>query len=104
MTINKNKSGIMPLSKRKISYKEDSFNGYPVVYHYKYLGTTIDQTLKIGQHIKAAKMKATYITNQLYPIRKLDDLKLNKNLFMVFVEPSFRLLYGAWNSLDKKDK
>ena len=71
---------------------------------FKYLGTTITQTLGIHPHIKSINSKASFIMLKLLPLRRFDDFKLNRNLFQIFIEPSFRLLAGIYGEISQREK
>jgi hypothetical protein len=47
--------------------------------------------LNVNKHLKEINKRIGFITMKLYPIRNIDDLKLNINLFKVFIMPLYRL-------------
>jgi hypothetical protein len=90
MVINKRKSGILNLNSRvPLTGERD---GYPLVKSYKYLGTNLNNKLSIETHIKEAERKICFLNLKLRPILLRGHLKLNVNLFKVFVLPQYRLM------------
>ena len=59
MKINRKKSGIMFIKKRKDSQYQlrQEINGYPIVKIYKYLGIWFDERLTFDHHIAVIKEK-----------------------------------------------
>lgn len=105
MKINKNKSGIMFLSKRRLSnYPSGEFEGYPFVKCYRYLGTELSYDMKIDGHLNYILKKSSYVMAKLKMIRIRNNLKLNINLFKVFISPLFRLLGDLYAGLKEFDR
>jgi hypothetical protein len=99
MQINKNKSGILTF------FRESPLGihkGYPQVQQYKYLGMWVDSNLDLTHHLKSINTKFGYINNRLYPIRAKKSLKLNRNLFLTFITPLYRLAFTLTNTKQAK--
>jgi hypothetical protein len=78
--------------------------GYPVVECYKYLGMLVNGDLDIKDHLKNINQKANFISFKLYGLRKLDDIKLNRNMFKTFIMPSYRLAFTLYARLSTAHK
>jgi hypothetical protein len=99
MAVNKTKSGILAIDGSGLREGED-IDGYPVVGSYKYLGLLVNGRLDLRSHLAQINRKAGFIAHRLYGLRTLDNLRLNINLFTIFVMPHYRLaltLY-TWQS------
>jgi hypothetical protein len=109
MTINKEKSGIIRLHKKKpTKYKEvgETEGGYPIVESYTYLDTILDYLGRADLQINKIKVKVERTKACLYPLLKRRDLRLNLNLFKVFIEPLYRMscsLYATMCETRKKE-
>ena len=91
MRINKKKSAVMILNPSS-DQPPASINDYPVKLQYKYLGTQITQELSLLPHLKEISKKANFITFKLRSVLGRGHMRLNCNLFKVFVLPNFRLM------------
>ena len=93
MKINKSKSGILefiPRRKKLTHFKiGENFMGYPIVNHYKYLGTHLNQKLNLGIHLQYINKKSNFIRSKLIPILYNSSLDLRKNLWQIFIVPLF---------------
>jgi len=58
--------------------------------------------MKPYKHLEATEQKCNFIMTKLFAIRKLKNLKLNSNLFKIFILPNFRLLAGGYEGYNKK--
>lgn len=67
-----------------------------IVTEYKYLGLLMNSKLSIKSHLKYINKKISFITYKLYGLRLLDNLKLNINLFKVFLMPLYRLAFATY--------
>ena len=63
-----------------------------MVPQYKYLGTVISAELSLLPHLREIARKVNFITFQLRAVLNRGHLRLNTNLFRLFVLPSYRLL------------
>lgn len=59
----------------------------------------LNTRLDLKEHQKLINKKAAFICSRLYGLRKRDDLRLNVNLFKVFILPSYRL---AWTLFSRQ--
>lgn len=90
MEVNHTKSGILSIDGDEFG-TDGTMLGYPIVKSYKYLGMIINGKLDLKDHLKQINRKAGHICNKLYGLRRLDNLKLNTNLFNIFIAPHYRL-------------
>ena len=91
MRINKKKSAVMILNPSTDTLSP-AINEYPVALQYKYLGTYLTQELSLLPHLKEVSKKVNFITFKLRSVLGRGHMRLNCNLFKVFVLPNFRLL------------
>lgn len=103
MVVNKAKCGVLPITRSAFS-NEREVNGYPVVREYKYLGMVLNGRLDLKEHCKMINKKAAFISYRLYKLRIKDDTKINVNLFKVFLMPSYRMAFTAYDRLTERDK
>jgi hypothetical protein len=103
MIINKAKSGILPITGSRFS-REREVSNYPVVQEYKYLGLMLNGRLDLQEHCKLINKKAAYLSCRLHKLRFKDDTRINMNLFRVFLMPSYRMAYTAYDRLSERDK
>ncbi len=104
LTINKNKSKIMIITKRKTKAKNKLLLGYEYTDKYKYLGSVWDETLNPVYHINEIKKKVQFLQCKMTPIRMKMDMKTNKTLFKVFILPLFRILSSCFNFYNEKQR
>jgi hypothetical protein len=100
MEINKAKSGILPFF-QKLDRKEHL--GYPIVNQYKYLGMILNSNLEIGPHLKQINAKFGFICSKLLTLRSRQNLKINRNLFITFIAPLYRLAFTLSPTGSKND-
>jgi hypothetical protein len=55
-------------------------------------------------HLKAINRKANFIAHRLYGIRRIDDLRMNMNMFRTFVMPSYRLAFTLYARLNAAER
>ena len=91
MRINKKKSAVMILNSSD-EPTPSAIKDYPVTLQYKYLGTHLSQDLSLLPHLKEISRKVNFITFKLRGILSRGHLRLNCNLFKVFILPNFRLM------------
>jgi hypothetical protein len=103
MVINKTKSGILPINGSAFRVGE-VVDGYPVVASYRYLGLMLNGRLDLTEHKKLINRKAGFICHKLYGLRKRDDLRINVNLFKVFIMPSYRLAWTLYSRQSEEEK
>jgi len=70
---------------------------YPVLEKYKYLGFWLSKDQGIKDHLIAINSKFQYLNRKLLPLRILDKLRLNANLFQTIVTPQYRLALANYN-------
>ena len=90
MEVGIKKSGYIWVHRRNNKTNED-IEGIPNVDEYKYLGMMVNGQLDIKAHIQYINKKIMFITNRLTALRYADNLKLNINLFRIFILPLYRL-------------
>ncbi len=93
MEVNRAKSGIMLVEGEM---DENILNGYPAVSTYKYLGMNLSKKLDTKSHLGCITEKIAQITYCLSPIRNKKNLKVNRNLFTVFIEPLYRMCFTVY--------
>jgi hypothetical protein len=103
MEVNRAKSGVLNISGSSVRPGEE-VGGYPVVKTYKYLGLMLNGQLNLKDHLKTINRKANFIAYRLYGIRKIDDLRLNTNMFRTFVMPSYRLAFTLYARLNATER
>ena len=107
LTINKKKSGVMIMSKRKSKGRGleiDKLWDYPIVNNYKYLGTVMTKHMSIDSHLNETGQKVDYLTRKLTPFRINASVKFNVNMFKLMVAPQYRLLASLWDFIGKTAK
>lgn len=72
--------------------------------NYKYLGGTIDCSLKLSTHLDIITRKINYIRYKLHGVRHKNNLKLNINLYKLFVMPLFRMNLINYHYAKKTDR
>jgi hypothetical protein len=103
MEVNRAKSGVLNISGSSVRPGEE-IGGYPVVKTYKYLGLMLNGQLNMKDHLKAINRKANFIAHRLYGIRRIDDLRMNMNMFRTFVMPSYRLAFTLYARLNAAER
>lgn len=63
------------------------------------MGMMVNGDLDIREHLAKVNRRAGFLCQKLYGIRKLDDLRLNSNLFEVFIMPQYRLAVSLHSNL-----
>lgn len=102
MSINKDKSGIMRIHKVKSKkYKEEgeTEKGYPVVQSYTYLGTDINYLGRADEQQAKINLKFERTKARMYPLLKKNDMRLNLNLFKVYIEPHYRMTSSLYATM-----
>jgi hypothetical protein len=64
------------------------------------LGTVITNKLRAEAHLAAINKKAIFMMQKLFPLLKIENGKLNINLFKMFIDPLFRLVGAFFGYLD----
>ena len=95
MIVNENKSGLMKVYKSEVREK-DEFDGIPVVTTYKYLGLQMDAKLTMDGHLNFINKKIVFLNNKLVPVRMLDFMELNINLYKLMILPLYRLTFALY--------
>ncbi len=90
MDVNKKKSGIIPFTSGLL-HKE--YREFPIVTEYKYLGMVLDHKLSLDGHLVFINKKFAYISSRLLPLRSRNNLKINRNLFLLMITPIYRLAF-----------
>ena len=102
---NKAKSGIMVVFKRKNpKYPTGKLLGIPYIKSYKYLGTHLNYTIRISDHLDEIERKHKFIKRSLMPLLMKRHHRLNMNLFRILVVPSFRMVGGIYSQLTDSDQ
>lgn len=65
-------------------------DGYPWVTKYKYLGTVLSYDGDPKHQLVKINKKAIGLKVLFYPILKRGNLRVNKNLYTIFIEPMYR--------------
>ena len=105
LSINKRKSGVMIMNKRRSRMNEEGeIEGYPIVLSYKYLGTVIDNSQSIDHHLTQLNNKMNYLIRRITPFRLNAGPKFNCNLFKILVTPQYRLLGSLWEEMNKTER
>ncbi len=65
---------------------------------YKYLGTVVDGTLNLKEHLQMISKKAMFVYFRLTPFRKVRDMKFNSNAFTIYIKPYFKLLHTVYHN------
>ena len=111
LKINKKKSAILEFTHRRSRTTEiktgETFRNYPIVDKYKYLGTWLDQKLKLDPQMQFIDKKTNFMKHKLNPCLYNATLDARKNLWQVFVVPLFEFtlpLYYYEESVSKKHK
>ena len=89
MLVNPSKSAVVQFGLNTRKPKEDTVDGIPWKMEYQYLGGVVQSNRRTTEHSKKLNGKVGWITARLTPLRKLADLRLNLNLFKVFLTPMF---------------
>jgi len=91
--INKSKFAVLEFSNRrgrKLSLViNETFAGFPIVDHYKYLGVWLNQKLTLDTHISHMNKKISFIRSHLSPALYNTSLDFRKSLWQLFIVPSF---------------
>ena len=101
MLLNERKSGIVQFGLRTRKPKTNSISGIPWLTEYTYLGGVMQSNQKLDHHSIKINPKIGWITSRLTPFRMLGNLRLNINLFKLFLAP---LLYQCAESFLRTDK
>ena len=101
MLINKKKSALMLIKGRN---SESTIDEYPVVNSYRYLGTELDRNCDVMTHVKTISPKINFLTFRFGVLRHRNNMKLNINLFEIFIKPLFRLGYTLYKMAATKAK
>lgn len=101
MTINRAKCGILCM---KGNMKDREIEGIPVVNSYKYLGFQLNKDFKAANHLSETARKVNAFTSMMYPIRRHDNLRINRNLFELYLLPNYRLAIPVYEFLDTPEK
>lgn len=106
MIINKKKSAIIQTNKKdtKRPIIEEEISEIKIVKKYKYLGTIWRQNDRFDEQMKAVEEKARRLMIMLTPLRVKNYLRLNANLFNVFVKPNLMLVAGSLATCKKHEK
>jgi hypothetical protein len=104
MKMNKKKSGILLLNKKKEEPLPEPLNGIPYVETYKYLGVVMNSQFTIKDHIKKLEKKINFICCKLYYVFKKNSIKFRINSFNVFIAPLFSQMNGLIYFMNKSEK
>ena len=63
----------------------------------------IDCKLSSACHLNYISRKINFISHKLTPIRLLKDLRLNSNLYKIFILPLIRMSFGVVNHLSNNE-
>ena len=69
---------------------------YPVVKHYKYLGTWLEQKLKLDTHLSQMFKKENFMRMKLRPVLYNCTLDLRKNLQQIFILSMYEYLEALY--------
>ena len=83
---------------------ERHINNYPVVKKYKYLGMEMDNNCNIMSHAQSVNAKICFLTARFSVLRQRNNLKLNINLFKIFIMPLLRLGFPLYHHAAPPDK
>lgn len=98
MKMNEKKSAILHMSWKRIDDEAGlMFEGIKILDKYKFLGAHINRMLDLDDYIKYVNAKVCFVTSRMAKVRNLRRIKLNINLFKVFIGPWVRM--GALNVL-----
>ena len=91
MIINKKKSAIMPLYRRRKKLEEtEEYDGYPIVEKYKFLGIWIDNGLSLTNHLEHITKKLQGFYKMVYILnQKQAPLNIRLTLWKVFARAYF---------------
>ncbi|KAM3130714.1 hypothetical protein pb186bvf_017128 [Paramecium bursaria] len=93
--INKAKSGVMPLHKKKITSTQ--LRGIPIVKEYRYLGITINNVGSIDPHIKNMKGISKMLASKIRWLTQGSDYTKVVQMWGLIVKPHFLYLACALN-------
>jgi hypothetical protein len=108
MKINKTKSAILEFIHRKKRITNltigENRRGYPIVSEYKYLGTWLNQKLTMDSQIKQIIKKTNFLREKLTPFLYTSSLDMRKNLWQMFICPSYEFLLPLYSFEQAKTK
>ncbi|CAD8115257.1 unnamed protein product [Paramecium sonneborni] len=84
--LNEKKSGILPIKWKMV---EDSYDNFPVVNNYKYLGIKIDNKGQIKQHIDDIEKIVQFKMSKLKYVSFKMDFRQRLLLFLIYIQPYF---------------
>lgn len=108
MSLNKQKSGIMLMTKRYSRMKNSmtAFSGIPFVESYKYLGTLFTPKLLLQPAAKMLFVSLTKTQKSLHPVLHKADIKTRWYLWRIFVESKLKacsILYHFETSFSSRN-
>jgi len=112
LKLNEKKSGIVPFQPRKGKQKyftlkpgnpnnpleEKTFEGFPVLQKYKYLGLWLDEKLQMKNQIQHIKQKTNYISHKLYPMIYHCSLETRINLWDLMCRPLIEQTFALFEA------
>eukprot|EP00919_Chromeraceae_sp_WS-2016_P072155 GHVR01170696.1.p1 GENE.GHVR01170696.1~~GHVR01170696.1.p1 ORF type:complete len:134 (+),score=4.98 GHVR01170696.1:144-545(+) len=102
MGINYQKSGVMVMYKNKPRKPPtELLQNFPYVNSYKYLGTLINNSMRIESHLADIQTRASHIERTLLPFRINSSPRFNLNFFKILIGPHFRLM-GSSHLIERR--
>ena len=101
LIINRSKSAVMEFIHRRkkntVLKVGESFQDYPIVEHYKYLGTWLDQKFTVNTPLRHINQKTAFILKRLKPILYHASLDFRRNLWQTFILPLYEFMLPIYH-------
>jgi len=98
----KGKHFTLKLYKSEDQKEEKTFEGFPVLQKYKYLGLWLDEKLQMKPQLEHIKQKTNYISNKLYPMLHHCSLETRTNLWSLMCRPLLEQTFALFESEQSK--
>ena len=82
--------------------KHQSYDGFPVLNKYKYLGLWLDYRLGINHQLNHIRNKVNYISGKLYPLLQHCSLESRINLWELMCRPLIEQTYALFDAEDSE--
>ena len=78
--------------------KSQTYEGFPVLHEYKYLGLWLDYRLQLKHQFSHIRQKVLYLSNKLYPMLIHCSLETRSNLWSVMCRPLTEQTFSLFQS------